>query len=299
MLFICSSIDHEKERRRERELKRRKIVLVLPLVLALAVSLVMVLPVMAQVTFTGNVETDFPSGPGGWTCVDPPDIPPVFVPLHPTTNTSSGWDIKDVRLIYNSATDILYVGLNSYETVGDADTDGHEDSETYLATGIDVPNLGPGESVRVYFDLNQDGNWDVIAGVPSDLDYSGFTVRTALGTTAAQASFGTGDLSAHLGTRYWVPAIAPDLEFRIVNFDDLPNQGGELGEFTMGAYMGSGPDVEIEEDVVICSVNLTTPPPVGGFAFPVNKLGLLEPWVVLLACSGAVTLLMLRRRRQA
>jgi hypothetical protein len=39
--------------------------------------------------------------------------------------------------------------------------------------------------------------------------------------------------------------------------------------------------------------------PVGGTAFPVGKLGLLAPWAVLLGCAGVVTLLMLRKRRQA
>ena len=39
--------------------------------------------------------------------------------------------------------------------------------------------------------------------------------------------------------------------------------------------------------------------PVGGTAFPVNKLGLIAPWAVLLGCVGVVTLLILRKRRQA
>jgi hypothetical protein len=38
---------------------------------------------------------------------------------------------------------------------------------------------------------------------------------------------------------------------------------------------------------------------VGGTASLVNKLGLLAPWAVLLACAAAVTLLVLRKRRQA
>jgi uncharacterized repeat protein (TIGR01451 family) len=38
---------------------------------------------------------------------------------------------------------------------------------------------------------------------------------------------------------------------------------------------------------------------VGGTALTVNKLGLLAPWAVLLGCAGIVTLLMLRKRRQA
>lgn len=44
---------------------------------------------------------------------------------------------------------------------------------------------------------------------------------------------------------------------------------------------------------------LLEPEPVGGTAFPVNKLGLVAPWAVLLGCAGVVTLLMLRKRRQA
>jgi hypothetical protein len=169
-----------------------------------------------------------------------------------------------------------------------------------VTKGVDVPNLGAGETVSVYFDLNQDGNWDVIAGVPSNTDFSGFTVRNATGSTPGMAFFDTMDLTAHLGTRYWMPGAAPDLEFRILDFDGLPNQGGALGEFTMGAFMGSSVDQDIIEDVMICSVNLTIPPPaVGGSAFPVNKLGLLAPWTVLLGCAGVVTLLMLRKRRQA
>lgn len=46
------------------------------------------------------------------------------------------------------------------------------------------------------------------------------------------------------------------------------------------------------------SIDLRTEP-VGGTAFPVGKLGLLAPWAVLLGCAGVVTLLMLRKRRQA
>ena len=38
---------------------------------------------------------------------------------------------------------------------------------------------------------------------------------------------------------------------------------------------------------------------VGGTASLVNKLGLLTPWAVLLACAAVVTLLVLRKRRHA
>jgi len=41
-------------------------------------------------------------------------------------------------------------------------------------------------------------------------------------------------------------------------------------------------------------------PPVGGTAFLVDKVGLLAPWIAaLLGCAAVVTLLVLRKRRQA
>jgi len=220
--------------------------------LAVALSAVVGVPVLAQPSFTGDVEADF-TGSGVLTFPDP-DGQNVFVPGHPSAPISSGWDIKDVRVTYDSATDVLYVGLNSYQTVGDADTDGNEGLMTY-DSGTDVPNLGSGESVSVYFDLNQDGNWDVIAGVPSDTDFSGFTVKNATGSTPGMAFFGANLTTGydHLGIRYWTPSSAPDLEFEIWNFSHLPNQDGELSAFTIGAFMGSVADVNITEDWLLGS----------------------------------------------
>jgi hypothetical protein len=59
--------------------------------------------------------------------------------------------------------------------------------------------------------------------------------------------------------------------------------------------LGSGEPFLITKEV---SIRLRFAP-VGGTAFPVNKLGLIAPWAVLLGCAGVVTLLMLRKRRQA
>jgi hypothetical protein len=222
--------------------------------LVLTLSMVMTVPALAQPAFTGDVETDFPDADPSILIFADAGGKDVLVPAHPVTNTSSGWDIKDVRLTYDSATDILYVGLNSYETVGDADTNGNEGTKTY-GPGVDVPNLGVGESVSVYFDLDVDGNWDVIVGVPDNTDFFGFAVRNAIGTTPGIALFGAIDLSAHLGTVYWSPGSAPDLEFQILDFDGLPNQGGELGAFAVGAFMGSSADVDIVEDILIGSAS--------------------------------------------
>ncbi|MGB5924806.1 MAG: hypothetical protein WBH01_01750 [Dehalococcoidia bacterium] len=232
-------------------MKRPRIVLGLLATLAMLISMFgIALPVAADPTFTGDVEVDFPTGPDFLTFPDP-NGQNVFVPAHPTPGTSSGWDIKDVRVTYNSTTDILYVGLNSYETVGDADTDGGEGTMTYNSTpaAIDVPNLGVSETVRVYFDLDQDGTWDVIAGVPDTTDFSGFTVRSATGSPPGLAFFGATDLTAHLGPVYWTPGTAPDLEFQILDFSTLSAQGGELGAFHIGAFMGSLVDDFIEDSL--------------------------------------------------
>jgi len=402
----------------KRELRRPKIVLGLLVTLALALSLVMAAPALAQPpTFTGDVEADF-TGPNILTFVDPGGQE-LTVPGN--TPPGSGWDIKDVRLTYDSATDILYVGVNSYNTVGDADSDGDDATATY-GGGVDVDNLGGTECVSVSFDLDQDGTDDVIAGVPADGDISNFSVNVYAGN----ALFFGAQLATHIGTVYYNPGSDPDFEFTILDFDSLPNQGGELGAFDVHAFMGSLEDGSIGEDdmdgstspaITIVkmtngtnnnsptgphipvgdtvtwtyivtnpgSVNLTNivviddngtpgnpgddfnPIPVdvspadgyndgdlntdnkldltetwlyqasgpaaagqyantatatgnsdgfvvsdtdpdhyfgptfevGGTAFPVNKLRLLAPWAVLLGCAGIVTLLMLRRRRQA
>jgi len=238
----------------KRQLKRPKILLGLVVTLALVVSTAVVAPVFgAPPTFTGDVEIDFPAGPSVLIFVDPGGKD-TLVPTHPVLGTSSGWDIKDVRLTYDSATDILYVGVNSYKTVGDADTDGNEGLMTY-DSGTDAPNLGAGESVAVYFDLDQDGNWDVIAGVPPETDFSGFTVKSATNSPPAMAFFAANLTTGydHLGIRYWTPSSAPDLEFEIWNFSHLPNQDGELCAFTIGAFMGSMVDVTITEDWLLGS----------------------------------------------
>jgi uncharacterized repeat protein (TIGR01451 family) len=73
---------------------------------------------------------------------------------------------------------------------------------------------------------------------------------------------------------------------------DTVNTATAQGEDELGNQVGP-----VQDDA---AVYVTRPPQeVGGTAFPVNKWGLLAPWAVLLGCAGVVTLLMLRKRRQA
>jgi hypothetical protein len=65
------------------------------------------------------------------------------------------------------------------------------------------------------------------------------------------------------------------------------------GTILLGA---SGQSFNITKPV---SIGLRTEPPVGGTAFPVSKLGLVAPWAGLAGLAAALTVLILRKRRQA
>jgi len=71
---------------------------------------------------------------------------------------------------------------------------------------------------------------------------------------------------------------------------DTVNNATAVGEDELGNTVGP-----VSDDA---EARVSTPP-VGGTAFPVNKLGLVGPWVLLVGCAAAVTLLALRKRRQA
>jgi hypothetical protein len=242
-----------------RQLKRSKILLGLLVMLALVASMVMTAPLLAQpLTFTGDVEVDFT---GSGVLIFNDMVGDVGMPGDNTTIPGpTGWDIKDLRL-YLSA-DIMYIGINvgsnSSTILGDADGDGNPSvTSAYLSGygGTDTPSLGGTESAAVYFDLNQDGTWDVIAGISGVTDYYGFSVNVFTYSPtppyfSPPANFGTA-LPTHKGTISPNPSSSdPDLEFTITNWSTLPNQDGSPG-FTVGARLGSGDDDGIGEDYLL------------------------------------------------
>jgi hypothetical protein len=275
--------------------------LLIPLVLALV--LVGPVPALAQPPLNGNVDLDF-TGPDIVVIPDPSGIGDVGMPGTPPG--VSGWDMGNVTLFYHEGTDTMYVGINVQTILGDADGDGNPSATSPYLSGYgdnctDVANLGGSESASVFFDLNQDGTWDVIAGISGLTDYSGFSVNRVTYPFSAPYSFGAA-LASHKGSKSPNPDAAhPDLEFTIINWSDLPDDL-ELTDyspgFCVGARLGSGDDCPIGEDSLgpYC---IAEEPEVGGTAFPVDKLGLLAPWAVLLGCAGLLTLFMIRRRRHA
>ena len=231
-------------------------ILAVALVLAMGVpvGMHMATPVMAAtVTFTGDVTVDF-VGPGILVIPDPGGVGDVGLPGIAPPGTISGWDMEDLRLTYDSATDTLYVGINTPRIAGDADGDGNPGgTSNWLATndGTDLPDLGGTETIAVYFDLNQDGTFDVIAGVGGTTDITGFTVAQFDGSPFNPAlAFGAA-LPANTGSYYANPsAAAPHFEFTILDFSTLPGQDAMLGSFRVWAFMGSLHDDGIGEDYI-------------------------------------------------
>ncbi len=86
--------------------------------------------VAAPITFTGNVANDFnpQTNPGVTIITDAThDNNPIHI-AQPSWMTDSGlvsgWNIKDMRLDYNAATDTMYVGVNTYGVAGNVDGNG-------------------------------------------------------------------------------------------------------------------------------------------------------------------------------
>jgi hypothetical protein len=234
----------------KRELQRPKIVLGVLGALALVVSMVTAAPVFgAPPPLNGNVEVDF-TGPG--VLIIPDSIGDVGMPTNPPPPPGliSGWDLKDLRLTYHSASDTMYVGLNTFMILGDADGDGNPGvTSAWLATngGQDLANLAQSETAAVYFDLDQNGTWDVIGGISGSADYTGFSVNVFTGAFFPPTNFGT-PLPVNTGTKSPNPdATHPDLEFTVTNWSSLPANDGDFS-FCVGAFLGSLQDDGIGED---------------------------------------------------
>jgi hypothetical protein len=207
------------------------------------------------IIFTGDVEADFTNGLT-ITTVDPHGADVGMPPVYPV-GTISGNDIKDVRLLYDSIADILYVGINTYTIAGDVDDNGDPANSGAIliaSGGVDLADFSETESFCFYLDLDLDGTYDVIAGVSGSADISSFSVSEFSGSpTLPQYSFGT-NLPAHLGPLFASPSASqPDLEFTILGFSTLPTSSGinaNIEIFNFTSFIGSSQDDGIGEDFV-------------------------------------------------
>lgn len=245
---------------------KRILCLLIILSVILSISLLIASPAMAAPpTFTGDVESDF-TGPGVFTFIDPYGVD-VGLPEDAPPGTISGNDMTDFRLAYDPATDTMYVGINTYGIAGDVDGDGNPGgTSAWLAAliGSDLADFGGSESFAVYFDLDLDGTYDVIAGVSSSTNIAGFSVNLFSGSPFLPSSAFGAALPGNTGTIFGSPdADDPDLEFTITNFSTLPGTDASPS-FRVSAYVGSFADDGIGEDFIsalpIISVTKTANP---------------------------------------
>ncbi len=220
------------------------------IVLALC-ALMMVLRAQ-PVNFTGNVGNDFPASS---TFISDPGMIDVGMPLQFPTGTVSGWDMQRVAVSYDPAGDRLYIGFDTYGIAGDADGDGDPNSTGSVLSGlggVDQPSFSSTESAGAFFDLNNDGNFDIVVGISGATDVTG--VQTALfsGTIFA-AAFAYGAPLPNATTVFTTPnAAAPDLEISVDGFSNILNNYLTPGQTSIRAsfFMGSFSDAGIGEDYV-------------------------------------------------
>jgi hypothetical protein len=245
------------------------------------------------ITFTGNVSNDFSIATPGTSTNPNVSIITSSADLNPVSSTGAGGApllnfvspgdaIKQIALDYNSATDTMYVGVQTWGVAGTV-------AGTTLATGngmvlgfaplvgtfnpsnlsaptfvAGVANVPPGES-------------NAAAGRGTGLD--GFNVAkyaggTVPGTMNLLSSFGQ-TLTAGMGNLAFNPSTAtPGFEFTITNFSQL-----------LGANPANGVVVMTQDG----EVNVDTSKDVLAGAFTVKEPQVIpEPATVLIwSCLGA------------
>jgi hypothetical protein len=205
--------------------------------------------VAAPITFTGNVANDF----------NPQTTPGVVVitdsthenyPVHiaqPSWMTESGlvsgWNIKDLRLSYDSSSDTMSVGVNTYGVAGNVDgngTPGTPDPRLTAAGGTDPANFGGDKAMAVGF-APLTGTYNtmklptpvIVAGISGNKSQAGpgldgFNVTnyvqngsSGTGNHDLVTSFGT-TIAAGIGKLAFDPSLQhPGFEFTITNFSKI------------------------------------------------------------------------------
>lgn len=180
--------------------------------------------------FTGSVAEDFAQTPNCLEDTGGTDGLDVGMPV-PVENNISGLDIKRVCFFYESASDTLYVGVETFEDVifGDVDGDGDPADTAAGYSGVDYADLGSTESFVLSLDLDADSlvagfdedTVDVVVGVSNTA-----SLNTGLGGYEPSASYSPFNPGAGFGsgkiltvTAHASPSTAnKDLELAIEDF---------------------------------------------------------------------------------
>lgn len=260
-----------------------------------------------SINFTGFVENDFDKSKDDSIKIIQVNPDPLnrIAQLSQMTNQGiiNGYAIKDMRLAYNSQTDELAIGVNTYSIAGSAIGNGGPDIAKALADwgGVDPANIGGNKSITIAIagknlnDGNQPGTIYALAGVPSDKSTAGpgligFNVASYNASSGGgiQNSYGA-TLTNHIGELAFNPSAAhPGFEFTIKNFSQIsPTLLDPKNGFWIAAYAGSPDDNPIGEEA-------TQFFQVPSFGPQVPEPATLLSWTVVAAAAGA---LRLRRRR--
>jgi hypothetical protein len=219
------------------------------------------------ITLTGNASQDFNPNTNPSVQVLPIDSNPLQTiaetPVMEQNNMITGWAVKDLRLAYNSSTDTMYVGVNSYGISGDADGNGNPGTVSPAVQAQDpgfqdLANFGGSKSITVAFaaanpsNPNQPGAPIAVAGVPATKSEAGsgtdgFNVASYNPNGGGiQSNYGS-TLTGHVGSLAFNPsATNPDFEFTINNFSTIPGLNPSQG-FWVELYSGSADDGGVGE----------------------------------------------------
>jgi hypothetical protein len=210
-----------------------------------------------SMNLTGNVETDFPTGAQGVNVILDYNgsTGDVAQPQWMTDQGKiNGWNVKDVRLAYDSSTDTMYVGMNYFGVYGDVDGNGVRGTSTdqfKQAGGLELGEVGGRSSITLAFGPNQPGAVPtVVAGISGDKTQVGpglygFNVANAIPGANLGMNYGA-NLPNNQGV---LINTGPDFEFTINNFSTLPgiNMNSGIG---LTFYSGSPDDMLIGEDTM-------------------------------------------------
>lgn len=229
------------------------------------------------IVFTGDAEADF-SVEGVSVLEDVGFLDVGIPPGWPYEQ--SGWDMKKVYFFTNL--DQLHVGVEYFGIAGDADGDGDPNNsslELVARGGQDAPNLANTESIAVAFDLDQDGTFDMIAGVPGgdsdggELDCEIYDVNDCFGLYTYFSTLSSDPLSLRFLSPIEHPIInqnpvisnaRPDFEFTIDDWNLISGWGTvepdscETLSFDVALFSGSFQDDGIGEDTMPNDANSAT-----------------------------------------
>lgn len=197
-----------------------------------------------------NPEPTFTASANAAIVIPDPNGLDVGMPRQFPPERISGFDMDSVVVVYDDDTDVLTVSIVGFGIVGDADGDGDPSgTDPILADlgGVDVADFGAEETFALQLDVDEDGTFDVIAGVSvtsGDMSSYRLAQHSGFASNSPAFDFAYGSpLSAHDGGVPASPsASSPDLTVSIASFSTLADTlqiDDDSLDFGLNAFVGS------------------------------------------------------------